>query len=197
MQHYEPVTLFMSGALTNLALALRMEPEISEKIAAVYIMGGAVNVPGNIKGLLPDSTNSSAEWNIYADPLAASEVFTSGLNLYLVPLDATNQLKLTARDTAVWRKGGSIPDFAADIYESLMEAWNVDEVEIWDLVTAEIMLNPQHCTFTPLRLEVVTDDGETQGQTRVVDGESNVNVCLDPDSEAIKQELAKVFSSRK
>ena len=114
----QPVTLFISGALTNLAQALRMDPGIKENIAAVYIMGGAVYVPGNINGLLPDTKNMVAEWNIFADPLAASEVFASGLKLYLVPLDATNQVNLTVKETRAWRKGGRLPDFAADIYDS-------------------------------------------------------------------------------
>ena len=193
----EPVTLLITGALTNLAQALRMDPGIKENIAAVYIMGGAVYVPGNMNGLLPDTENNAAEWNIYADPLAASEVFASGLNLYLVPLDATNLVNLTGKDTGAWRKGGSIPDFAADIYDSLMASWNRDEIEFWDLMTAEIMMNPGHCNFTPLRLEVETAEGNTEGQTKVIEGEANVNVCLEPNVEAIKQTLEKVFSSRK
>jgi len=197
LQSDEPVTILVSGALTNLAQALRKEAGIRENVAAVFIMGGAVYVPGNLNGLLPDTENTVAEWNIYADPLAASEVFASGLNLYLVPLDATNQVNLTRKDTGMWRKGGSIPDFAAEIYDSRMGAWDRDEIEMWDLMTAEIMMNQEHCTFTPLRLEVVTEEGNTQGQTRVVEGEANVDVCLEPDRDAIKQMLVNVFSSRK
>lgn len=197
IQSEEPVTLLVSGAMTNLAQALRLEEDIKDNIAAVFIMGGAVHVPGNLNGLLPDTDNTVAEWNIYADPLAASEVFVSGMNLYLVPLDATNQVNLTRKDTRLWRKGGSIPDFAAEIYESLMRAWDADTIEMWDLMTAEIMMNPEHCTFKPLRLEVVTAEGNTQGQTKIVTGEPNVDVCLEPDRVAIKQNLAEVFSWRK
>ena len=196
-QSDEPVTLLVSSALTNLAEALRIKPGIKENIATVYIMGGAVYVPGNLKGLDPDTDNSFAEWNIYVDPLAASEVFASGLNLYLVPLDATNQVELTRNDTGVWRKGGSIPDFAAEIYDSRMRDWDREAIEMWDLVTAEIMLNPQHCAFTPLRLEVVTAEGDTEGQTRVIEGKGNVNVCLEPDGDAIKQTLEVMFGERK
>lgn len=191
-----PVTFLITGPLTNLAQALRLNPGIKDKIAAVYIMGGAVYVPGNITGLLPESKNKAAEWNIYADPLAAGEVFASGLPLYLVPLDATNQANLTGEDTRAWRKGGSLPDFAAEIYESRMASWNRDEIEFWDLMTAEIMLNPAHCVFTPLHLEVVTEQEDNQGQTSKFEGDANVNVCLEPQAELIKQELASVFSTR-
>lgn len=196
MASNEPITLFISGALTNLAQALRLEQGISENIEAVYIMGGAVYVPGNLNDLLPDTNNLTAEWNIYVDPLAASEVFASGLDLYLVPLDATNQVNLTRQDTGVWQKGGSIPDFAAEIYDSLMGAWGVDVIEMWDLMTAVVMMNPEYCAFTPLRLEVVTEEGNLQGQTRVTEGNPNINVCLEADGDLIKQTLGMVFSSR-
>ena len=193
----EPVTLFITGALTNLAQALRMDAGIKENIAAVFIMGGAVYVPGNMNGLLPETENKAAEWNIYADPLAASEVFASGLNLYLVPLDATNLVNLTGKDTGAWRKGGSIPDFAADIYDSLMASWNRDEIEFWDLMTAEIMMNPGHCDFTPLRLEVETAEGNTEGQTRVSGGGGQRERMPGTNVDAIKQMRKDVFSSRK
>ena len=196
MTSNQPVTLFISGALTNLAQALRLEPGICENIEAVYIMGGAVYVPGNLRGLMPDTDNTTAEWNIYADPLAASEAFASGLNLYLVPLDATNQILLNHKDTAAWHKGGNIADFAADIYDSRMDSWGRDEIEMWDLVTAELMMNPGHCNFIPLALEVVTAEGDSQGQIKVVDAEPNVNVCLDLDGGLIKQTLEQVFRTR-
>ena len=57
----EPITIFLSGAQTNLAQALRLDPGISGNIAGVYIMGGAVYVPGNIKGLTLESGNEVAE----------------------------------------------------------------------------------------------------------------------------------------
>src|SRR5574339_435294 len=94
----EPVTIFVSGPFTNLAQALRLEPAIKRNISAVYFMGGAVYVPGNITGLNPESNNRVAEWNIIADPQAAKEVFESGLELYMVPLDATNKVILSQAD---------------------------------------------------------------------------------------------------
>jgi len=65
------------------------------------------------------------------------------------------------------------------------------------LMTAEIMMNPEHCTFSPLRLEVVTEEGNLQGQTRIVQGDPNIEVCLEPDGDAIKRKLAEIFSARK
>jgi inosine-uridine nucleoside N-ribohydrolase len=190
----DPVTIFVSGPSTNIAEALRLDPEIREKIAGVYVMGGAVFVPGNIFGLIPESTNVAAEWNIYADPLAAKEVFGSGLDIYLVPLDATNAVTISSRDTSAWRGGGPEADMAADLYDMEMTNWGVQTVPIWDLMTAAIMTNPDLCRFRDLHLDVVTEEGRNTGQTIASQGTPNIYVCLLPDVTSIKQTLANVFS---
>jgi pyrimidine-specific ribonucleoside hydrolase len=190
-----PVTVFISGPLTNLAQALGLDPGIRDHIKAVYIMGGAVNVPGNISELSAEIDNQAAEWNIYADPQAAQMIFESGMDIYLVPLDATNQVMISKQDTRQWRKGNEIADFSAEIYDTLMNSWGAKTIAVWDLMTAAIMLKPDLCTFTPLHLEVITAEGSTSGQTAVISGEeANVNVCLEPEVGLIKQALIDVFS---
>jgi inosine-uridine nucleoside N-ribohydrolase len=191
----EPVTLFFAGAYTNLAQALRDDPSIVDNIHAVYMMGGAVYAPGNIHDFYPDDPNIYAEWNIYTDPQAAKEVFESGLDLYLIPLDATNLVLVSKQDTSAWRQGGRIADMAADLWDSIMSGWTVDEGSMWDLTAAIAMLKPEFCPFIPLHLDVVTEDGPHSGQTAVVPGEgTNISVCLDPDAEEIRQHLIDVFS---
>jgi inosine-uridine nucleoside N-ribohydrolase len=191
----EPVTVFVSGPCTNLAQALRLDPAIKEHIAAVYIMGGAVHVPGNIDDLVENSGNTVAEWNIYADPQAAAEVLESGLDIYLVPLDATNEITVGRQDAEQWRQGGGTAGFAADVYDMLFEAWGTEAAAAWDLVTAAIMVRPDLCAFQPLYLEVIAGDGNTSGQTVVVpDVEPNVQACLEPDGDQIKQMLNEVFA---
>ena len=140
-----PVTVFVSGPATNLAQALRLDPSLKENIQAVYMMGGAVYVPGNIQDFYPNSENEVAEWNIFADAQAAKEVFESGIDIYLVPLDATNQVSITKTDTRQWTKGGESADFAAEIYNLLMNNWGTNTIPIWDLMTAAIMLKPDLC----------------------------------------------------
>jgi inosine-uridine nucleoside N-ribohydrolase len=192
----EPVTIFVSGAQTSLAEALRLDASIADNIAGVYIMGGAVYVPGNIQGLTPESDNEVAEWNIHADPQAAKEVLASGLPLYLVPLDATNQVTLDVEDIQPWREGGPTADFAADIYDVALENFGGSHAAIWDLMTAAIMLDPSLCGFASLPLDVITADGPTSGQTVVAEGAApNVAVCLSPDAGRVKEDLRNVFAA--
>jgi inosine-uridine nucleoside N-ribohydrolase len=194
-QASEPVTIYLSGTFTNLADALRLDQGIKENIASVYFMGGAVYSPGNITNLIPDSSNRVSEWNIYADPQAAREVFESGLEMYMVPLDATNQVKLRKSDILPWHQGDEKANLAADLYDILFDVYGFESVEIFDLTAAVLMAKPELCSFRPLHLDISTDGGNTSGQTvNVPGGEPNIHVCLEPEVDLIRQELNDHFS---
>ena len=194
-QASEPITIFLSGTFTNLAQALRINPGIRDNIAAVYIMAGAVYVPGNITNLIPDSSNKVAEWNIYADPQAAKEVFEAGLKLYLVPLDSTNKVIFHKADILPWHTGDEKANLAANIFDKMFNEYGFKKVEIFDLGAAVIMVKPEVCVFQPLHLDVITDEGITSGQTVVVpNSDPNVQVCLNPNATLIMQALNDSFS---
>ena len=72
--------ILMIGPLTNLALALRLAPDIVSGIGTLTIMGGTVYGRGN--------TTPAAEFNIYADPEAAHIVLTAGVETIVVPWEA-------------------------------------------------------------------------------------------------------------
>jgi purine nucleosidase/pyrimidine-specific ribonucleoside hydrolase len=194
-QASEPVTIFLSGPFTNLAQALHLDSAIKDNISAVYFMGGAVYVPGNITNLIPDSNNRVAEWNIIADPQAAKEVFESGLELYMVPLDATNKVILHQEDILPWRQGDEKANMVADLYDIMFNKYGFNTSEIFDLTAAVIMVQPKSCVFQPLHLDVITDGGNTLGRTFVVPNtDPNLHACLDPNADQVKQNLNETFS---
>lgn len=84
----EKVTLVPTGPLTNIALFLRVFPEMAERIEEIVLMGGAV-CGGNI--------TETGEFNIYEDPEAAAIVFDSGLPIVMCALDATSKCGLDRR----------------------------------------------------------------------------------------------------
>lgn len=193
----EPVTLFVSGAHTNLASALRMNPGIAANIRAVYVMGGAVNVPGNIHKDYPQIENEVAEWNIWVDPLAASDVFASGLEIHLVPLDATNQVTWGKSDLPGWRRTDAPESgLAVDLIQMTLDAWGVEEAFVWDLVAAIAASWPETCPETRLPLDVVTLPGPEQGRTVPVEQAENIYVCLDPDPAKMKAAADAVFQKK-
>ncbi|MEU6249101.1 nucleoside hydrolase [Glycomyces sp. NPDC047010] len=83
-------TLVATGPLTNIALALALEPRLAERIGRLVLMGGA-HGNGNV--------TAAAEFNFWADPEAAEAVLSSGIReVVVVPLDATHSAPLTAAD---------------------------------------------------------------------------------------------------
>ncbi len=86
-EHAGSLVIIAVGPLTNLAIALSIDPSIAQKIRKVVIMGGAVLHPGN--------ATPAAEANVWHDPEAADRLLGSDMSLQLVPLDATMQQRLT------------------------------------------------------------------------------------------------------
>lgn len=96
------LTLITLGPLTNVALALKVNPLTVRRFHSVIVMGGAIGVPGNVA--------PTAEFNIYVDPHAAHRVFQASLPLTLIPLDVT---------TKVWAARGTLATWAAESRDPL------------------------------------------------------------------------------
>jgi pyrimidine-specific ribonucleoside hydrolase len=193
----QPVLIFISGTQTNLAEALRLDPGIRENIRDVFIMGGSVYVPGNIHGDWPEFDNKVAEWNIWVDPVAAEEVFTSGLSLHLIPLDATGKVVWTQSDLTGWISSDT-PEgaLAGELLQWMLNSWSPEGVYIWDLVAAAQATNPVLCPEVSLALKIITAPGPEQGRTIVDQEAPNVGVCLDLDSGQIKALTASIIGGQ-
>lgn len=83
LAHPEPVTLVALAPQTNLALLLRLHPEVAANLARIVFMGGSAGV-GNATAL--------AEFNVWHDPEAASVVLGSGVPLFMYGLDVFNHV---------------------------------------------------------------------------------------------------------
>ena len=110
------ITLVPTGALTNIALAVRKEPRIASRVREVVLMGGGVNV-GN--------WSATSEFNIVIDPEAAHIVFNESWPLTMVGLDLTHEALATpevaasiaAVDTAPARFVGELLEFFGEAYK--------------------------------------------------------------------------------
>ncbi len=189
-----PVTIFVSGSHTNLAEALRLDPGIVDNIREVDIMGGSVYRPGNIQSDWAAIDNSVAEWNIWVDSLAAQEVFSAGLKLHLVPLDATNQVMWTQEDlSGITASNSPEGKLAGEVLQWMLNSWSKHGVYVWDLVTAVKTSNPSICPEVSLAIDIITEPGREQGRTKVVQGDPNTSVCLNPDTKQVKASAAFIF----
>ncbi len=107
--------LVASGPLTNVALALRRAPDLSEQLAGIALMGGSTSF-GNV--------TAAAEFNIWADPEAADMVFRSGARLIMAGLDLTHQFTMGAGHIECLRQVGSgAATFAADLLTFFSNAY--------------------------------------------------------------------------
>ena len=98
--HAGRLAILATGPLTNLALALLLDPELPALVSRVTVMGGAVRVPGN--------TTPCAEFNIRQDPEAADLVLSARWDLTLVPLDVTMKAILTGTSQFVFIENGKL-----------------------------------------------------------------------------------------
>jgi purine nucleosidase/pyrimidine-specific ribonucleoside hydrolase len=193
----EPVAIFLTGNHTNLAEALRLDPSIANRIKVVEVMGGALYVPGNIASDWPENPNQVAEWNIWVDPVAADEVFTSSLPIRLVPLDATNQVVWTEEDAATWEASDTpVGVLASEILRWMLSSWYPEGVYAWDVVAAVDLIDSDVCQHTHQFVKVATEPGDEQGKMVVDDSQpANTSVCLTPLAEVLKDRVAEVFQT--
>jgi purine nucleosidase len=163
------ITLISVAPFTNVGALIAKDPATFRKLKRVVIMGGSVYQGYGDAG----RGHPEAEWNIKSDIPAAKALFTSGVPLYVMPLDSTQiPLDLTRQKT-LFDRGTPL----TNALEELTKEWSVATHQsiptLFDAIAAAYAVNPELCPTTPLRLEV--DD---KGLTRKVDGKPNANVCL-------------------
>ncbi|MFI1330738.1 nucleoside hydrolase [Streptomyces sp. NPDC020845] len=157
------LTLLALAPLTNLALALRKEPNLPRLLRRVVFMGGAFRVAGNI--------TAWADANTAHDPEAAEEVLRAGFDLTMVPMDITEHawvddawLKRVANvATSAARFASSVLDTYLAIYS---DAQGTTGCLMHDPIAAAIMVDESLATYTE-RQVVVELAGHARGATLV------------------------------
>lgn len=184
-----PVTLVTTGPLTNVAPIFNDRPELREKVEEMVIMGGAFSVSGNVENGDHDGT---AEWNFFADPVAAKSILDSGISIRLIPLDVTNKVPVSKEflarlDEQADRYRAS--QLAAKIY-SLVKGLNY---YFWDTLTAAAIIRPDLFTFKDMRIDIATN-GKSQGKSSTVFfGGKKVKVATEMDKDRFEDMFLEVL----
>lgn len=141
----EKVSILCIGPMTNLALALQKAPAIKKKIKRVVAMAGALRAPGNIivPGFTDAQVDTVSEWNCFIDPVAVEIVLNSGLDITLVPLDATNQAPVEQSFMQRFIASAETPvaRFQAVLFKNKLGAVETGEFYFWDPLAAGIALD--------------------------------------------------------
>ncbi|HEV3359029.1 MAG TPA: nucleoside hydrolase [Pseudonocardiaceae bacterium] len=155
------LTLVPTGPLTNIALAVRKEPRIVERVREVVLMGGAYH-GGN--------WSPTAEFNIAVDPEAAHIVFNEPWRLTMVGLDLTHQALATPEVVERIRAiGTTAAKFVVDILgffaESYRDVQGFDSPPVHDSCTVAYVIDPNVFTTRKAPLDVELTGGLTRGMT--------------------------------
>jgi inosine-uridine nucleoside N-ribohydrolase len=168
------LTVVAIGPLTNVAQALELDATALADIGRLVVMGGAVDVPGNV--------TPTAEFNMHVDPEAADRVVTAGLPLELIPLDVTQRviLERPALDAALERAPHRLADFVSAVtrFAFRVEAADHPGLTLHDPLAVGVALAPSFVTFERVRLEIGAD-----GETRRRPGPPNCRVALAVEAE--------------
>jgi purine nucleosidase len=179
--------------MTNLALALVMEPRIAGRIAEIIAMGGAFS-GGNV---MP-----GAEFNIFVDPEAAAIVLACGRPITLIPLDCTWQVRaLPERLAAIGGVGTRSAQVVAQIMSYRMDSEGGVGRPLHDACVTAYLLEPDLFDGPLVPVQVETASELTRGAT-VMDrrGRSglpaNARVLLEVNAEGffglLKRQLARL-----
>jgi pyrimidine-specific ribonucleoside hydrolase len=164
------ITIVAVGPLTNVALALRSDPELAGMIPAIVIMGGSLS-GGNM--------TPAAEFNIYVDPEAARIVFDANIPLTMVGLDVTRKCRvseqhikqLEAAKNPVSQAAGKI---LRATYERMRKGGEVTDIDLHDALAVASLIDHDVITRKDYYVEVETFGEWTAGETVGYDGHAPI-----------------------
>lgn len=178
------ITLATLGPLTNIAIAMIKQPQITERIQELVLMGG---------GIAKSNISPSAEFNIFVDPHAAYVVLNSGVKLTMMPLDCTYQAIATPKriaaikaiNTPVGTTVASLLEFYCGYY---MERLGMAGCPIHDACVIAYLVAPQLFQGTELYVQVDTTSELNMGRTvvdmwKVTAQQPNINVIRTIDAD--------------
>lgn len=159
----EGLWLVPTGPLTNIALALRLAPDIAQRIAGISLMGG---------GTFGNRT-TAAEFNIWVDPEAADIVFTYAGRLIMAGLDVTHQFRATQPriDTVKALPGqlaqvlGDLMQFFTDTY--MRRHYGMDGGAVHDPLAVMVLTHPELFTHKNAHVVIETAGIHTRGMTLI------------------------------
>lgn len=159
---HDKVTIVTTGAMTNLALALKAYPEIKNHIDEIIFMGGSTT-NGNV--------TPAAEFNIYCDPEAAHIVVSSGLPVKMVGLNVTRKVLVTKE---VIERMAKINNKTSDMFVKLMTVFNVNQAKTFnnfvggplhDPLTIASLIDDSLVTWQDANLEIDISHSSSYGRT--------------------------------
>lgn len=180
-----PVTLVPIGPLTNIALLLKVYPEVKKNIKEIVMMGGSTT-RGN-KGVM-------AEFNIYCDPEAAKIVFDSGLPIVMAGLDVGAKALVLPEDSARLERMNKTGKMIYSLFQRYRGGSMKTGLKMFDSCAIAYLLKPEMFETVDTYVDVELHGTLTAGATIVdlkgyLNKPNNAKVLLDIDSQMFREWL--------
>lgn len=191
-----PIPILMTGPCSNLVRTLQHYPELAPKVKEVIWMGGAIDTGGNV---MTYNHNSTAEWNVYWDPIASKTLFELGISITLFPLDVTNAVPV---NYSFLKELARIAEFDAANLAGQFWATTLNTIPayeytyfMWDILATSYLGIPEAFEFEEIPLTVATK-APNEGQTiRLNEGSHPSKVAMKVDKDRFYQYLLQQFST--
>lgn len=193
MSNSDKTKILLTGPCTNLVCAIRKEPRIKDKIDEIIWMAGAFEVKGNV---VTYDHDSSAEWNVYWDPISANTLLESNIPIVFIPLDVTNKVPVTidflkslAEFNNFWSR------LACQFWATTLDTIPAYEYTyfMWDVLATSYLAIPEAFKTKFSECKVLTS-GPSIGNTVFSEGSGNyASVAYDVDLEKFYEYLKSVF----
>jgi inosine-uridine nucleoside N-ribohydrolase len=153
----EPVTLLPVGPLTNIALFLKVHPELRPKIREIVSMGGSAAAPGTVR--------PTVSFNILNDPEAAAIVYRSGIPVTMVGLDVTSKTVLTPEHVSAFaRSSDPVERFVGAVVAFHRNVRGAEGVVVHDPLAVGAVIDPSFVSTELLPVDVELRGELTRGQ---------------------------------
>ncbi len=177
----EGLWLVPTGPLTNIALALRLAPDIADRIAGISLMGG---------GTFGNRT-TAAEFNIWVDPEAADIVFNYGRRLVMAGLHLTHQFRATQeRIDRVRALPGQLAHVLGDLMQFFTDTYmrrhyGMDGGAVHDPLAILVLTHPELFVSKDAHVVIELAGTHTRGMTLV--DERDLREVKDANCEVLMQ----------
>lgn len=215
-----PTTVLCIGGGSNygrLFASAKNDPELraalKKNITRIVMMGGNLlpeftppgfeSAQGNIQATMqtaPYYTNQVAEWNIFVDVRGAQEIFSSGIPITLVALNATQQVPITADFVEKIKR---INNPATNFLYAVLTSSTIKDgigkyLDFWDPLAACVLTTPSLVTTKTLslRVEQQLDEENDKSGMIIVDQQSGypIDVALSADADAVYSTYLEIIA---
>jgi purine nucleosidase len=191
-RHAGELVVVLQGPATVLGQALKREARLPSLLAHVYAMGGSLRVPGNV--------TKAAEFNVWFDPEAMSDLVRAGAAMTLVPLDATDAVTYGGIARAGLKGRGPAAEYLGQYVDYRRSRSR--KAPMWDEVLAAVIIDPSVVERSErLRLEVSTQRDPSYGklsalQRSAAPGQRTIDVITKVDAARVRGMVTRILAGK-